>query len=237
VGDRAIDDAREGQQRAMVDSTPQQAAPSTPPPPSGPDTPEEDAASYGLRRFVNLNANLLRLLSVLFATAAFLRVSPRDETVELLLSLVLATAFVVYWRLWRDLAPLFGILPAGTWTAELSVFYYLFTITVIVAAYFFAAEYLARRDQYLWILLGTALAVAVMVGLTQWARGTHRAISGLASARGFDYAWQARLIGVGLAVLLLVSVPASYYLAHRLSAPFNSWLDAVLPASSPNPSP
>src|SRR5205823_530591 len=114
-----------------------------------------------------------------------------------------------YWRLWRDLAPLFGILPAGTWTAELSVFYYLFTITMIVAAYFFAAEYLARRDHYLWIVLGTALAVAVLIGLTRWARGTHRRIRRLASARGLDDARQSQLISVGLAVLLMVSVPAS----------------------------
>jgi len=221
----------------MADSTPPHAAPGTPPASAEHGHAQEAEASYGLRRFMNANANLLRMLSVLFATAAFLRASAPGEVAELLLCLVLASAFVVYWRLWRDLAPLYGVLPSATWTAELTVFYYLFTITVIVAAYYFAAEYLDRRNQSLWIVVGAALAVAAMIGLTHWAHGTQARIAKRASARGLDDARQSRLLGVGLAVLLCVSVPASYYVAYRLNAPFNYWLDLVLPAANASPSP
>jgi hypothetical protein len=86
-------------------------------------------------------------------------------------------------------------------------------------------------------VVGTALAVAVMIGLTRWARGTHARMRRLASKRGLDDARQSQLVGICLAVLLMVSVPASYYVAHWLSAPFNHWLDQVLPASDSRPSP
>ena len=108
----------------------------------------ERGATYGLRRFMDVNANLLRMLSVLFAAAGFLHAFPSGEASAILLSLIVAMIFVIYWRLWHDLPLHFGIVPGTAWTTELALFYYLFTITIVVAAYYVAVECFESRRQY-----------------------------------------------------------------------------------------
>ena len=199
------------------------------PPPDGVESATSGAEepAYDLREFMNVNSNLLRMLSVLFATAAFLRASPRDNVVAILMFLTLLTAVVIYWRLWRDLAPELGILPARHWAVELTVFYYLFSISLVIAAYFLASEYLTRRHHYLWVTLGTVLALLAVVALVHWARAVREGGRWLGWVPGPTAERHPKLAGALVALLVLLSVTASYFVTSRLSQPVNQWLDQV----------
>jgi hypothetical protein len=176
---------------------------------------------------MDVNANLLRMLSVLFATAAFLRSTPPNNAAAILTFLTLLTAFVIYWRLWRDLAPELGILPGHHWAVELTVFYYLFSISLVIAAYFLAGEYLTRRHHYLWVVLGTLLALIAVVALAHWAQAVKGGGRWLGRIRGPDASRHPKLAGALVALLVFLSVTASYFLTSRLSGPVNQWLDQV----------
>lgn len=195
--------------------------------------PAPQEPTYGLRSFVDRNANLLRLLSLLLAAAAILRSVPEDDAVAVLLFLTVLMVFLVFWRLWRDLAPVFGVLPGNHWTTELILFYYCSTVALIVAVLYLVEGYLDRRHQYLSAAMGTALALAAATWLSRWAIAGHRLLVWAGRLCGGSHVRRERLAALIAAALLVVLTFGSYTVAYRVGPALNGWLDSLFSPAQP----
>jgi len=141
---------------------------------------------------------------------------------------------VIFLRLWQDLPRRYVVLPGEGWTFGLVVVYYCLTIILIVSNAYLVSGFVEQRYTYLWVALGTLLAVAGASWLTHQAtaeRGVASATVRILGAGNHDKA-----VGVLVAGLLVVVVVGSYGLAHVVGPLINGALDQLFgPPPSPPP--
>ena len=131
--------------------------------------------------------------------------------------LLTIVGLVIFARLWEGFPRRFGVLPGANWALGLTVVYYCMTFSLVVGVIYLTGGFFEQRQRYLWIVLGTVLAVA-----------------GALERSG---RWS--LVNVLSTVLLVVVVVVAYGAAHVASPPINAALDRLgapsATAASPRP--
>jgi hypothetical protein len=67
------------------------------------DQPTSDSTTLGVKRFFHANETLVKIMSLVFAAAGFLRAQPKDDAVAVLQCLLIVVGLVIFARLWEDL--------------------------------------------------------------------------------------------------------------------------------------
>ena len=183
-------------------------------------------SNLGIRRFLQANSVLITTGSLVFATAAFLRASPKDNAVAVLMCLLLVMGLTIFLRLWSDLPRELVVLPGANWTLGLTVLYYCMTIALIVGEAYLLAGLVEQRHTYLPEVLGTGLAISGAAALTHRAAAARRIASGL--TRLFGAARPERVAQIIVAGLLVVTVAGAFVLAGGVSPLINAGLDRVV---------
>lgn len=208
-----------------------------PPPHNGdladpaPNAETGETTNEGLRRFLDRNANLLRMVSIVFAAAAFLRAAPEDDIIAVLTFLLLIVATAIYQRLWLDLPRRLIVLPGEGWTLGLTVVYYCMAIGFVLGGIYLAAGFIDQRQKYLWVVLGTLLAVGGAAWLTHSASIERK----LAPLLRSIHSESGRQLAAGLivAVTLVGVMLGAYVVSYKISAPINGLLDQLFGATVP----
>lgn len=191
--------------------------------------PSEHAPStLGVRRFFHANETLIKIISLVFAAAGILRAQPHDDAIAVMQCLFLILGLIMFVRLWEDLPRRYGVLPGEGWTLGLIVVYYCLTILLVVSNFYLMSTFVAQRYRYLWVALGTLLAVAGASALTYWSTAGHPIAGARVLLVSTDK--ENQRFGVLIAVLLVAIIAGSYLLARVVSPALNAGLDQVFGA-------
>jgi hypothetical protein len=178
-----------------------------------------------VRRFFHANETLVKIISLVFAAAGFLRAQPKEDAVVVMQCLLIVVGVVIYVRLWSDLPRRYVVLPGEHWTIGLIVTYYCLTIILVVAILYLTAGFVEQRHRYLGVALGTLLAVAGVSLLTRWVTAEQGDGRTLLRRLGVDERdW---IAGVVVTVLLVAVIVGAYAVASVASPPVNTALDRV----------
>jgi hypothetical protein len=178
-----------------------------------------------VRRFFHNNETLLKVGSLVFAGAGVLRAQPKEDAVAILQCLLIVMGLVIFFRMWEDLPRRYGVLPGERWTLGLAIVYYSLTIALIVSVVYLTQGLADQRYKYLWIVLGSLLAVGGASLLTHRSGVEHSLAGAILRLLG-EHA-RVEAAGVLVTVLLVLTIVVGYGAAHAVSPAINAALDQV----------